>query len=209
MLGGGPAAGKSTATGNPNLGIPNTEAGKGKIEAVLVNPDEVKDMIPEYVAGKNAGDKAAANNVHEESSIIAKEILSDALKSGKDVVLDGTGDTSVRSVSGKIEAARAAGYNVKATYVTCPTDVAVQRNENRFLTTGRYVQQQVVENTHASVSRIAPDAASLFDSFQLIDSMQKNDSGSNGKVIAETTLGQPLTVHDKTAYDAFVAKGKQ
>jgi hypothetical protein len=44
MLGGGPAAGKSTLIERGDIAVPSVE----KKQAVLVNPDVVKESLPEY-----------------------------------------------------------------------------------------------------------------------------------------------------------------
>lgn len=192
VMGGGPAAGKSTMIERGGADVPT-----GK-QAVQVNPDDVKTHIPEYNAMR--GDPAAASFAHEESSYVAKRIQAAAFERGHDVVLDGTGDSSEKSINGKISTARAAGYRVVGNYATVPTDVAVERANARGAKTGRYVPESVIRGTHSAVSQIFPKIAGNFDEVKLWDTM------GTPKIIASGGKGK-LTVHDQDAYNAFLAKG--
>lgn len=207
MLGGGPASGKSTITEDPRYGIPTTGDHSTARQAVLVNSDEEKGANPTYQRMLAAGDPRAAAFCHEESSYFAKQIQAAAMKNSQDVVLDGTGNSKLASVVGKIDAAHDAGYKVNASYVTCPTDEAVSRAAGRAEQTGRVVPESTIRSTHASVSRIVPEIASRFDSFKLVDTTPGGKD--SGKVIAETTLGKPLTVTSPSAYQTFLDKGKE
>jgi predicted ABC-type ATPase len=207
MLGGGPAAGKSSATNNPEYGIPNTDASNGPATAVLVNADEEKAANPTYQKMVSEGDPKAACYAHEESSYFAKQIMANAIANKQDFVLDGTGDSSAKSVIGKIEGAQNEGYKVVGTYVTCPTNEAVSRAQARAEETGRSVPEEVIRGTHSSVSRVVPDVASKFDSFRLIDTT--TGSPVKGQVIAETTKGEPINVVNQNAYNDFLAKGNE
>jgi predicted ABC-type ATPase len=120
------------------------------------------------------------------------------------MVLDGTGNNKASSVERKISAAREAGYTVKGHYVTCPTDVAVQRAIVRGEETGRVVPESVVRGTHAGVSRVVPQVASSFDTFDLVDT-----SGPTPIKVASATKGNPITVENQALYDDFLAKGNE
>jgi predicted ABC-type ATPase len=210
MLGGGPAAGKSTMINSGGISVPTTgekdRSGKPTArEAVLVNADEVKAALPEY----HSMGKAGSSFVHEESSWVAKQIQAAALAGKRDVVLDGTGDSKVQKLAAKIQQAREAGYRVEGHYATVPTDVAVARSEKRYQDglargeTGRHVPEEVVRGTHADVSRTLPQAHDLFDVVNLYDTMD------GARLIATGTRGKPLNILDPAAYAAFLAKGNE
>ena len=207
MLGGGPAAGKSTVTNDPKFGVPNTDPSKGEVRAVLVNADEEKVANPAYQKMVAEGDPKAAGYTHEESSYFAKQIQAAGIANHQDIVLDGTGNSKVESVMGKINAARDAGYTVNGVYVTCPTDEAVSRAVARGEATGRNVEESIIRGTHAAVSSIVPSVASSFDTFKLIDTTP--GAPSAGQTIAETTRGQDMTVNDKSAYATFLNKANE
>ena len=204
MLGGGPAAGKSTVTNNPEFGVPNTDPSKGEVKAVLVNADDEKAANPTYQKMMAEGDPKAAAFCHEESSFSAKQIQAAAMAQGKDIVLDGTGNSKQSSIEGKIDTAHEQGYKVAATYVTCPTDEAVARATSRGERTGRVVPEGTIRDTHASVSAILPAVASKFDSMKLVDT-----TSGPGEVIASATKGGEVQVSNPTAYKTFTDKANE
>ncbi len=198
ILGGGPASGKSTIVDSGLLGIP--------ANSVYVNPDDIKTQLPEYKAmvDEGLGTKASAF-VHEEGSEVSKIALGRAIAGKYNTVYDTTGDSSLKSVVGKVEAMRAAGATINADYVTCDTETAWQRALGREQATGRGVPESYLRATHASVSEIVPLGidARLWDNFRLWDT-----NGSQPVLVASYADKGPLTIHDQAACDAFVAKAK-
>lgn len=201
FLGGGPAAGKSSVENSGEAGIPDT---KGP-DAVLMNPDEIKGMLPEYDQLLQAGDKGAAAFTHQESSDISKQLLAEAVGRGMNVVVDGTGNTSVQSMMGKIEAAQTGDHEIHAVYVTVPTEVAQERAAIRGEETGRVVPPEVIDRIHASVSQMVPEIAPVFDSFRLYDTNGRQ--GDPPVLIAQTTKDTPVSVVNQAKYDEFLSKG--
>lgn len=200
ILGGGSASGKGSFTKPGNeFGIPDNKT------QLTIDPDEFKKMIPEYQLEPNRDE--AAGYAHEESSSIGKRCTQAAIQNGYNYTVDGTGDGSVKSVMKKINQAREAGYSVEGAYMTCPTDVAIQRSIARGKKTGRVVKIKAIKNIHRDVSRIFPQVAKEFDHIRLYDSNQGD--GKPAKLIAECYRGQEITVHDKALYDAFLAKGNE
>jgi predicted ABC-type ATPase len=190
VMGGGPAAGKSTILENGQVSLPKN--------TVEVNADTCKTKLPEWdTAGANR-----ASVTHAESSYLAKRTQAAAFERKQNIVLDGTGDTSPASMTGKIDTARAAGYKVEAHYVTLPTDMAVANALARGQKTGRFVPEEVIRTTHAGVSTTFPAVAGKFDSVTLYDTTVFGAT----KVIATGGKGA-LDIIDKVAYDAFLAKG--
>jgi hypothetical protein len=104
FLAGGPASGKST--------LVNSGRARPKPDAVDVNPDIVRTMLPEYQALVAAGDEGASAKVHEEASHISKMVMNLALMRRHHVTVDGTGNGGPGAFSRKIEAARGAGLSV-------------------------------------------------------------------------------------------------
>jgi predicted ABC-type ATPase len=196
VLGGGPAAGKSTMVNS------------GQVEglrkpSVTVNADEFKELLPEYQHMMNTGDASAASHVHEESSYLAKRLTSEAMARGYDVTLDGTGDSSAKSMLGKIDAAKAHGYKVNGYYVTVPTDEAVRRADARGQETGRHVPETVIRTTHANVSQVLPQIHQHFDQVHLFD------TEGNGVEPVVSSVNGNLTVHKQALWDAFLAKAHE
>jgi predicted ABC-type ATPase len=192
FYGGGPASGKSALK----------PAGP---DSALIDPDEVKKQLPEYQAMTAAKDASAAAYTHEESSHVAKEAMKEARRRKINYVLDGTGDSSFAKMSGKVNAAKEAGYTVHGRYATVDTDEAVKRAMARAQHTGRMVPEPVIRETHASVSAVFDQAvrAGLFDSVQLHDN--NVPKGSPAKLIA-SGQGNSFSVLDQAAYRKFLAK---
>ena len=211
MLGGGTAAGKSTALERGIEGLP-TERSR---QAVFVNADTCKEGLPEYRRmSKSANDTdffLGANFVHEESSIVSKMVEARAKSNGQNIVLDGTGDSKFTKLQSKVDGARASGYKVKAIYATVPTDMAVSRARARSLgPEKRYVSDSLVRGIHADVSRVFPQAIAggLFDSAVLLDT--NVPKGFAPKVIGRWgPKGTPMGRVDAKAYAEFISKGNK
>lgn len=198
IMGGGPAAGKSSIIKSGQVGHPARH--------VLANPDVFKEDLPEYNEGTARKYKAAAADAHEESSYLNKEVLSAAATGKRDTVWDGTGDNSIEKLDVQVVKFRIAGHRVKADYVTCDTNAAFARATKRGEETGRVVPEKNLRETHRRVSEIFPEAVKrgLFDEANLWD------TGAGGKpVLIVSVKGKVLTIHDQAAYDKFLAKANE
>jgi predicted ABC-type ATPase len=192
VMGGGPAAGKSSLIRDGGVEIaPNS---------VEVNADLCKEKLPEW---KTAGD-GRAGITHEESSYLAKRTQAAAFERNQNVLLDGTGDTSAASMGKKIDAAHAAGYKVDANYVTLPTELAIQNAQIRGEKTGRFVPPEVVRVTHVGVSQTFPAVVHKFDSVKLYDTSAQGKP----RLILSGKKGV-IDVIDQQGYNDFLAKGKE
>lgn len=149
---GGPAAGKGTLLravqpGNRREGVSD--------DFVNVNPDDVKEKLPEYKAmldmgqheGKTMSAKDAAHLVHEESSDVAKMVLERAVANRQNVVVDGTGKDSARYRE-KIKQLVDAGYHVRLLMPHVPLEEAQTRAKERAERQGRYVPDEYVVQAH-------------------------------------------------------------
>lgn len=195
VMGGGPAAGKSTILRSGKVELPNG--------SVVVDSDAIKAMLPEYNSMVAAGDRDAARYVHEESSALAKRIMRILGENGYSYTLDGTGDGSVSGLLKKISQARALGMRVEGIYATVPTDEAVSRSMKRAESTGREVPEDLIRETHAKVSRILAEVAEEFDSVLLYDTSE------DVTLIARGGGGSGLVAEEgkEKALGDFIAKG--
>lgn len=206
FMGGGPASGKSSAFESGLLEEPSRSS------TVHIDADAIKGQLPEYVAMAKTGDPSLAGFAHEESSDLSKRMLREARERGVDVFLDGTGDSSIASLTKKVKPLQDAGYKVNGNYLTLPTDLSVKLAAERGMTPldipgakiGRIVPESIVRTTHANVSVTLKAAieADLFDSVQLIDAVDRN----NPKVVVTKTKGQPHVMNDVEAWDSFMNK---
>lgn len=202
MMGGGPASGKSSIIDSGQVKHPEKH--------VRADPDEYKKDIPEYRSGIAADDSSSAYNAHEESSYLNKQVMAAARSGGNDVVWDGTGDNSIEKLESQVMPFRKAGYKVQADYVTVDTEGAIARAQKRAAdpksdSYGRVVPEEHIRQIHSNVSQIWPEAVrrGLFDQSDLYD------TNTEGKAIKiASAAGTKLTIHDKAAYDKFLAKAK-
>jgi predicted ABC-type ATPase len=198
MMGGGPAAGKSSIVRSGDVTLPKKH--------VVANPDEFKEDLPEYRAGTKAGDNKIAAFMHEESSYLNKEVMKASAAAKLDTVWDGTGDSSVEKIRKQTEMYRKQGFKIVADYVTVDTEVAVERAAARAKKTGREVPEAAIRQTHAKVSQIWPIAArrGYFDESNLWD------TGEGGKPIKIASVkGKKITVHNKARYAKFLSKATE
>jgi predicted ABC-type ATPase len=151
---GGAASGKSGLAGradtvrNPGANLPVPRG------HVYVNPDDIKQMLPEYdELSADGHSEIAAAATHEESSDIAKLLTAIAVKRQRHLVIDGTGNSQVGKFGDKLRAAKAAGYKVTARYAHIPVEEAIAREAARAQRTGRKVDEDVLRKQHQVVSQ--------------------------------------------------------
>jgi predicted ABC-type ATPase len=199
IMGGGPAAGKSTVLRAGLMrGVPDTPH-------VVVEADAIKEMLPEAKAMQAEGDNRWATFTHQESAYLAKRVLAAAMERDQDVVLDSTGDHGESYIVDKIEAARKNGYqHVIGEYVTVDTETAIQRARKRVAETGRVVPETTIRGTHRGVSQTLPYLLDDFDETNLYDT-----SGPDPKLIMHAVTGVEPEILDEERYDAFIAKAHE
>jgi len=196
VLGGGPASGKSSIIKNGQF-TPDENT-------VHVDSDAIKAMLPEYKKMVESKDPAAAAYAHEESSYLAKQIQDRGSKGSYNTLLDGTGNSSLDSLEGKIKKMKAAGQKVVAAYVSVPTEMAIDRNRERAKKTGRLPPESMLRACHKSVSEVLPKAIEK----GLFDDVQVFDTSSGVKKIASAKGGK-LEIHDQGLWDTFKAKANE
>jgi hypothetical protein len=193
MTGGGPAAGKSSIL-------------KGILpdDAVMVDPDQIKTMLPEWDTMTAAHDTTVGSYLHEESSLIRKRLEAAAIAGNYSVILDTTGDSSVDKLSDNLAKYRNAGYKINAYYASNDPDLAVRLADARGDQTGRYVPENVLREAHANVSITYPKAVArgVYDHSELYDT---NINGSP-RLVA-TSDGENLHIKNNALWNDFVAKG--
>ena len=195
MLGGGTASGKSSVTKTGLSSLPEN--------AVHIDSDAIKKMLPEAKEMLSANDNNWAAFTHEESSYLAKRVMNASLYNSYNTVLDGTGDGSPTSALAKIKAAKDAGFKVEGIYVTIPTEVAIAREASRAAVSGRSVPRRIIEGTHRGVSVTLPAIISEFDSV----SLWSNDvpEGAKPVLVVKGTDGA-LDVRDPEIWESFKKK---
>lgn len=198
FMAGGPASGKSRMLKDGAVHVPG--------DAVDVNPDIVKTMLPEYHALIARGDKAASSKVHEESSHIAKLVMNLALSRKHHVIVDGVGNSGPGKFAGKIAQARDHGHATSVHYATVATDEALKRSEARAAKTGRHVPEGYLRSAHADVSRIFLDEIQHMPGVhvQAFDTGMKRTT----KLFEKSANGRGRVVHAK-GFARFAGKARE
>lgn len=209
LMGGGPASGKTAVKDTGKLNF--------REHHVSVNADDdFKFKIPEYRAMVETGDKRAAVYAHEESSHLAKRAVAESLAAKQNVVLDGTGDAGLDNVLKKVREAKAAGFDVRAEYMTKPIDQALAWSEDRMKKSGRFVPMSLLAHTHRKVSEVVPAliASGEVPHLRVWDTqLSEPDPDRPGKLRAKVRLvaearGKELTIADEGLWRDFLDKAK-
>jgi predicted ABC-type ATPase len=193
FMAGGPASGKTmTLDENPEL-LPD--------DYVHVDPDAIKEHLPEFRDLRAEKDRYAASAVHLESGDIAARLADEAEALGLNSVIDGTGDSRTADFIRQLQRKHDAGYDVSVLYATTPTDEAVRRAVVRAEETGRFVPVPAVREQHAKVSRNFAFVAELpwLDNIDVFD-----DEGHIG-----TKEGGEFTDLEPERMNAFRAKEQE
>lgn len=201
-----------TAKDQGQLKAMRTRLGKKNLSEAEIDKRvaKYKAKLVEVKAKAGLVNTEAAAITHEEASDLAKRIITEGQRRKLNVIADGTGDNSYNKLKGKVAGYRANGATkVTGNYVSIPADDAMGRMLGRAKRTGRYVPEKVLRGTHASVSRIVPDALTddLFDSFTLWDN--SGAAGTPAKIVAKWTKKTPLEITDRKKWKSFLAKGEE
>ncbi|MEA4922165.1 MAG: XkdF-like putative serine protease domain-containing protein [Eubacteriaceae bacterium] len=208
------SAGKNSATAARSVATENqrrAKEGLGKAadykgKVVHIDPDKIKDKIPEYKKLRDDPDdavaKTAAAYVQQESSVISQRIYNVAVANGYHVVFDGTG-SDLNALSVQCKWAKLHGVKVNATFVQTPVKTALANSAKRFTKERRYVPEDVLIRAHHDVSQNFNKMvkSGMFDNVNLV----YNDGKSTPITIAKAT-GSKLKVTDRGKYDEFLDK---
>lgn len=215
MMGGGGGSGKGHIQETPEvvaqagqLGVPLPKENSG--QAVFIDADKIKAMLPDFDVFANNGQKeAAAGWTHEESSRLAKDITSQAYKRHLDVFLDGTGNSDASKLNKKINEARLNGYKVNGLYVTASIDLAWKQNMGRAVNNPKrgLVPPDSFLTNHKSISAIIPEMASKFDNFALFDTNHDTrPKGSLPPLVAHANLNGTIKIVNQKLWTDFINK---
>lgn len=197
---GGPASGKSKF-----LHMPGAPA-----DAVVIDPDIVRKLLPEYQQMIDAGRAdIAAGATHEEASQIAKELTVAASRTGRNIIVDGVGDSAPGKFAGKIQQAVDAGYKVQVRYMQLHTDEAWHRAELRFKASGRKVAESELRQKHAEVSARYQEVLKLKGVHRVSLWDNSGPKGSEPKLVSSRDAEGKLHVHDPELQREFEAKVRE
>jgi len=164
LIGGGSASGKTTMRET----IIVKELAAIGIRTTAVDPDDIKEYIPEYERLKKYDPENAARLVHKESCDIAALLLKQLITSRKHLIYEGT-MAKTKKYEKLVTTLKRSGYAVHVYVVDIPLELAKQRADERTKITGRRIPHEVVETTHRLVPKTFECIKNLVDSYRLYD----------------------------------------
>lgn len=192
LIGGGTASGKTTL----RKVLVQRELEKRRIKAALIDPDELKEHIPEYKRFQRTDPKRAASLVHRESCDIGALLLMRLMVERKCFIYEGTMARTKRYMR-LVEHLREAGYKIKVFVADIPLRKAKRRAVKRARRTGRTVPTRVIEATHRLVPRTLEAIKDRVDGYWVYD------METGPKLIASKAYV------DTERYARFLKKGKR
>jgi GTPase SAR1 family protein len=139
--------------------------GLDKSKFVHVDPDGVKEKLPEFRDGVRAKMMSAAGAVHEESGHVAKNLRDETMKEGRNMIYDGTGGDE-KKYGEFIDRLKNGGphpagdprntgpkYKVEVRFSHLPLEKAEPRIKGRAEQSGRHVPVADYQKNHASVPK--------------------------------------------------------
>lgn len=206
LIGGGSGSGKSSVVAELLIMGEAEEEDTETSGYVLIDCDEIKKQLPEFIKMTNSDDEAeqiaAAVYVHDESSDIAEELLQECIKSKRNFIYDGTMKNFVKYDT-IIKNLKQNGYSVTAYVVDIPVDIAIERVKLRALKEKRHIDPFVVYETHVSFADTFLRLKEQFDEYILYD-----NTGEEPEEIAYKDKGEPEVIVDPTRYQQFLEKAK-
>jgi predicted kinase len=200
IMGGGTASGKTTVA---------KKVGAANENAVHVDADAIRNLIPEYEKFKAIEKKTASARVHEEASYLAKLTLAKAIAAKKDLIYDATSSgKNAQATAMLVNKLASEGYDVHALFVDVDLAVAQERAESRANNKksesfGRYVPSDVLEKTHsgAAANFMLMKESSLLKSAKLY-----GNNGDHPEPIWSRENKEEPNVHDKEAWKSYQHK---
>ncbi|MCY7433134.1 zeta toxin family protein [Bacillus safensis] len=197
LLGGGSASGKSTLT---KLWIKAYE--KNLIPLICIDCDDIKTLIPEYEDIKRYNLETAAFYVHDESSDIGDFLLEKCVQERKNFIYDGTMKNLIKYKK-LIELLHEHAYNIMATVVDVPIETALERNQVRFMETGRKVPEEILVKSHKEVPKTFDVIKEMVHEYVLYDT-----SETVPNPITEKTEDGNVTIYNEKRLEQFYSKSK-
>ncbi len=178
---GGPASGKSSLLAKVMADTTGY---------VTVDPDEVKDRLPEFALAVANSDKLAAARAHEESSTaIAEKIKERAIEGGYNVMLDGTGKNGKKYLA-MVQRLKERGYEVRVIMPHISVAEGVMAAEKRAHRSGRFVPLDFIRQAYEVIPHNFEQVARLADSAVLADAEPDRLGGRSMSTIQRWEKGR-------------------
>lgn len=198
--GGGSGSGKTEVTRQ----FIRRQPGIDPDAVVIIDPDEMKEVIPEYQKLRDLGYSGAASLVHAESKALSLRALELAMHWGRNIFYDSTLANAEPNLP-LFERALRLDYQLVLVAATVHPSEALRRVLRRGERTGRYVPPASVLWTHKYFSRSFPSYLNTFDSCQLFDN---NGPPESVRRICFGGRGRPLVIDNPVAIQDFYSYGE-
>ena len=202
LTAGGSASGKSTLirnradrAGNP-LNLPD------EAHTVHIDPDAIKEMLPEYAQLQAVDPPYAASAVHRESGDIAAELLKQAKAAGFHLIVDGTGNSTPGRFAQELTDLHDSGYGVEVVYSDRPTKDAEAQVVRRAIEKGRFVPLPTVVALYQSVSK-------NFIPVRDLPFLRSLLVYENGVLVAKRRDDGSMDILNPEAFETFINKAKE
>lgn len=153
---------------------------------VVIDSDNIKEELPEYVEEVEKANLDAADIVHDESGYIATSLLDYCLANQYSFIYDGT-MSNLRKYENLISKIRKHHYTISSLYVDIDVEVALERSKNRAKKTGRAVPEKVVRETNINSAKNFFYLFSKFDEAILFN---------NSLIMKENIMVEPFAMKD-------------
>lgn len=197
IIGGPIAVGKSTLRTlyGSQIGIPDRSG------ALHLDPDEMKELIPEYKQWMGGLLPEAGDLTHAESMHLTQMGVKEAIANDMDIVHDTTG----RNFRDTLDDLDAGGYKKIAHFATGRLDIAKAQSEERARTNGRWRPDSEIERSFKHMPGVIQGhlGSDTFDEFYLWDTTARPPV-----LVAKKIKGKPLEVLDKKMWDLTMRGGK-
>jgi predicted ABC-type ATPase len=190
LMMGAPASGKSSMV-----------AGLNREDFVVINPDDVKDKLPEYREGLKQSARNSAKMSHEESSYVAKQIRERAIEEGKHLLVDGTG-FNPNTYLGLIDKLHAQGYRVSVKMADLNYEEGMGRMKERAEATGRWVPPEIVTKSYERIPGNFERISRAADDFALFDTRVRGGP----KLVWSGGKDKPEQIHDEARVAEFKSR---
>lgn len=139
-------------------------------EYLWVDPDQLKNELPEMKIYVNLDPKTAGTKVHKESGFIQEIILSEALKQNKNIIVDGSLTSLIRHKMLFESIHRDyPHYTIEIIYVIADLEKIKARIQRRGDATGRFVPMEKVEQAFHQIPKTVQVLAPLVSRMLIID----------------------------------------
>ncbi|MBD8036624.1 zeta toxin family protein [Solibacillus sp. A46] len=139
---------------------------------VLIDSDNIKNELPEYIAEIENKNLDAADIVHEESGHIANSLLDFCIKNNYSFIYDGT-MSNLEKYTTLLKKLKKANFMISALYVDIDIDIALERAAIRAFQTGRAVSEIKIRETNLQSAKTFYALISQFDEAVLFNNSKK------------------------------------